>query len=106
MRRWRSSVGMFLVLALVAPALIIMLSPLTSTARPPVPVPTPGGDDGNADPDALGTEAPSLPPDTPHSGSALDWGEQEPGQNGIERAVREAIHDLWAFGIIRVLMSI
>jgi len=78
---------------------------LTSTARPPVPVPSPGGGDG-ADPDALGTEAPSLPPDTPDSGSARDWNAQQPAQNGIERAVREAINDLWAFGVIRVLMII
>lgn len=109
MRRRQCGVGTVVVLALLAAALTVAMSPLGAAARPPPPVPAPSGDDpmgGAADPDALGTEAPGLPPTGPDRGAALDWEVTNHAQGGVDRVLREIIVGMNAAGVIRVLMHI
>jgi hypothetical protein len=109
MRRKLRGAGMLFVLVLVAPAMIAAFSPLDAMARPPAPVPgPPGGLDpvgGSADPDALGTDAPSLPPIGPGADKALEWG-VTPERSGLERVVHGFLGEWGAVGVVEILMHI
>jgi hypothetical protein len=113
MRRRRRSVEALVLLTLVVPAwLAFLATPQDVLARPRPPDPGfygwegPRGDplgDG-ADPDALGNEAPALPPVGPGTIGPLGQEVAAPAAGGMGRMLQALVLELRATGVLRLLM--
>jgi len=114
MRSRRKGVEKLVLLTLVAPAWVVMMTaaPCDVQARPPLPEPAvwhelgprggPGGSD-SADPDALGNEAPALPPDEPVANGQLNQECAAPAASEWCRLVQAWVLEMQATGVVRLL---